>query len=156
MANKKTSRVKPKRPTAKTVSKKSKFTIKQQRFIDLYDGNATQAALDAGYSKKTAYSQGQRLLKNVEILNAILKREKKRTKSKIMSREERQELWSRIALGDEKFKVILGKGENKNVVEIEPKMSDRLKASELLGRSEADFTDNLKVEDYNITITIND
>ncbi|WP_300456649.1 terminase small subunit [Desulfobacula sp.] len=33
----------------------------------IIDFNATQSAIRAGYSKKTAYSQGQRLLKNVEI-----------------------------------------------------------------------------------------
>ncbi|WP_235420893.1 terminase small subunit [Jeotgalibacillus soli] len=46
-----------------------KFTDKQQMFIDEYlvDLNATQAAIRAGYSEKTAYSQGQRLLKKVEI-----------------------------------------------------------------------------------------
>lgn len=46
---------------------------KQQRFAEEYpiDLNATQAALRAGYSPKTAYSQGQRLLKNVEVQNAI-------------------------------------------------------------------------------------
>lgn len=38
-------------------------------FIDEYlvDLNATQAAIRAGYSERTAYSIGQRLLKNVEI-----------------------------------------------------------------------------------------
>lgn len=40
----------------------------------LVDFNATQAAIRAGYSKKTAYSQGQRLLKNVEIQAYIKKR----------------------------------------------------------------------------------
>ena len=42
-------------------------------FIRHYVGrwNATQAALDAGYSPKTAYSQGQRLLKNVEVQAGI-------------------------------------------------------------------------------------
>lgn len=42
---------------------------KQQRFAEEYlvDRNATQAAKRAGYSDKTAYSIGQRLLKNVEI-----------------------------------------------------------------------------------------
>lgn len=46
---------------------------KQQRFRDEYliDLNATQAAIRAGYSKATAYSQGQRLLKNVEIAASI-------------------------------------------------------------------------------------
>ena len=50
-----------------------KLTPKQQRFAEeyLHDLNATQAAIRAGYAKKTAYSSGQRLLKNVEIQNAI-------------------------------------------------------------------------------------
>lgn len=37
----------------------------------LVDLNATQAAIRAGYSPKSAYSQGQRLLKNVEIKAAV-------------------------------------------------------------------------------------
>ena len=35
------------------------------------DLNATKAAIRAGYSERTAYSQGQRLLKNVEVQRAI-------------------------------------------------------------------------------------
>jgi len=48
---------------------KSTLTAKQQLFVDDYliHFNATRAAKTAGYSEKTAYSQGQRLLKNVEI-----------------------------------------------------------------------------------------
>jgi len=48
---------------------------KQQAFVREYllDHNATQAAIRAGYSAKTAYSQGQRLLKNVEVKAAIEK-----------------------------------------------------------------------------------
>lgn len=47
----------------------AKLNDKQKRFVYEYslDLNATQAAIRAGYAKKTAYSQGQRLLKNVEI-----------------------------------------------------------------------------------------
>jgi phage terminase small subunit len=37
----------------------------------LVDLNATQAAIRAGYAPKTAYSQGQRLLKNVEVEAAV-------------------------------------------------------------------------------------
>ena len=51
---------------------------KQKLFINAYIAskfNATKAALKAGYSKKTAYSQGQRLLKNVEIQGKIEKRQ---------------------------------------------------------------------------------
>jgi phage terminase small subunit len=38
-------------------------------------GNATQAAIAAGYSEKTAYSQGSRLLKNVEVQQYLNKTE---------------------------------------------------------------------------------
>lgn len=49
------------------------MTPKQKAFVAEYliDLNATQAALRAGYSAKTAYSQGQRLLKNVEVQKQI-------------------------------------------------------------------------------------
>ena len=49
------------------------MTAKQENFIREYlvDFNATRAAIKAGYSKRTAYSIGQRLLKNVEIQEAI-------------------------------------------------------------------------------------
>jgi hypothetical protein len=46
---------------------------KQQRFVEAYliDPNATKAAERAGYSGKTAYSQGQRLLKHAEVQKAL-------------------------------------------------------------------------------------
>ena len=48
---------------------------KQARFVEEYlvDLNATQAAIRAGYSEKTAASQGERLLRNAEIQAAIKK-----------------------------------------------------------------------------------
>lgn len=51
-------------------------TNKQQVFVEKYlvYWNATRAAIEAGYSEKTAYSQGQRLLKNVEIQEEVEKR----------------------------------------------------------------------------------
>lgn len=57
----------------------AKLTDKQKRFVDEYqvDLNATAAAKRAGYSEKTAYSMGQRLLKKVEIQAAIQKRQAK-------------------------------------------------------------------------------
>lgn len=104
-----------------------KLTAKQQRFVDAYDGNATKAAIAAGYSEKTAYSAGQRLLKNVEIQTAIQERENRRIQPLIMTREERQTMWSEIARD---------KGE---------RTQDRLKASELLGKSEADFVERQEI-----------
>lgn len=55
--------------------KRRQLTPKQALFVLEYlvDFNATQAAIRAGYSKKTAGSQGQRLLKNVEIARQIEK-----------------------------------------------------------------------------------
>lgn len=55
---------------------------KHQKFIAEYiiDLNATQAAKRAGYSDKTAYSQGQRLLKHAEIQAALTKELKSREK----------------------------------------------------------------------------
>lgn len=51
---------------------------RQKKFANEYliDFNATQAAIRAGYSKKTAYSIGQRLLKNVEIQKYIQEQKK--------------------------------------------------------------------------------
>ena len=51
----------------------AKLTPKQQRFVEEYliDLNATQAAIRAGYSEKTAYSVGHENLKKPEIQKAI-------------------------------------------------------------------------------------
>ncbi|WP_417733110.1 terminase small subunit [Rosistilla oblonga] len=60
-----------------------KLTPKQQRFVEEYlvDLNVTQAAIRAGYSEKTAYAIGHKLLKNAEIQEA--------TKEAINKRSER-------------------------------------------------------------------
>src|SRR5258708_9827146 len=48
---------------------------KQQRFVDEYlvDSNATQAAIRAGYSKRSASSLGKQLLQNPPVLLAVTK-----------------------------------------------------------------------------------
>ena len=52
-----------------------KLTDKQKKFVEEYliDLNATQSAIRAGYSPKTANEQGARLLANVSIQEAISK-----------------------------------------------------------------------------------
>lgn len=64
------------------MAKKGKLTDKQQKFVDEYliDLNATQAAIRAGYSVKTANEQGARLLANVSIQEAISKAMAERSK----------------------------------------------------------------------------
>ena len=58
------------------MAKKSGLNAKQKRFIDEYlvDSNATEAAIRAGYAKKTARQQGSRLLSHVDIQAEIKKR----------------------------------------------------------------------------------
>ena len=60
---------KAKRPKKAT----KRFTPKQARFVAeyLYDLNATQAAIRAGYSRKTANTDGPRLLVNARVAAAI-------------------------------------------------------------------------------------
>jgi phage terminase small subunit len=107
-----------------------KLTTKQQRFVDLYSGNATEAARKAGYkaSEGSLRAIGAQNLTKLNIRAAIQGREKKRNEPHIASREERQGFWSDV-MRDEKAK-----------------MADRLKSSEYLGRSEGDFLDRTKHE----------
>jgi phage terminase small subunit len=98
---------------------------KQRAFVAAYSGNATEAARAAGYSEKTAYQQGHALLKHPEIIEAIRGRENKELRPLIATRAERQAFWSGV-MRDE-----------------DHDMGARLKASELLGKSEADFTDKI-------------
>lgn len=130
---------------------KQKFTIKQQRFIDSFDGNATEAARKAGYkgNEATLAQVGAENLRKPYITKAIEKREQKRTKGTIATREERQEFWTKVLLGKDQEPEVISYNSDGNavIVKVPPKMSDRLKASELLGRSEADFTDKKIISD---------
>ena len=58
------------------MSKRSALTDRQRRFVDehLIDANATQAAMRAGYSRRTARAQGSRLLTNADIRREIERR----------------------------------------------------------------------------------
>lgn len=56
--------------TKKVGTNNQSAVLKRAMFVEAYlsnDGNATQAALTAGYSRKTAASQGSRLLKDVNV-----------------------------------------------------------------------------------------
>ena len=59
----------------------SDLTPKQARFVEEYllDLNATQAAIRAGYSAKTAEVQGSRLLGNAKIAAAVKKAQEARS-----------------------------------------------------------------------------
>src|SRR5690606_33384313 len=72
-----------------------------RRFVEAYmgaaRGNATEAARLAGYSPKTAYAQGSRLLKDAEIQAAIAERQQ--SDPLVMTREEAMQRLSLIGRG---------------------------------------------------------
>lgn len=75
---------------------------KQQHFVDAYlrTGNATESAKQAGYSPPTAHSIGSRLLKHVEVVQALNAAQDKSRTSAILSREGALSLLSNIAAKD--------------------------------------------------------
>ena len=85
---------------------------KQKMFAREYiiDMNATQAAIRAGYSEKTAYSQGQRLLKNVEVQAEIQKCMQKRAERTDITADDVLKRWAELAQADpnELTSVIVG------------------------------------------------
>lgn len=78
----------------------SKLTLKQDAFVKAYivNGfNATQAAITAGYSKKTAGSVGNENLQKPEIAKAIDEHRKNLEKAHIWNKEKKLELLQKIA-----------------------------------------------------------
>lgn len=75
---------------------------KQIKFCQEYvvDLNATQAAIRAGYSEKTAYSIGGRLLKNVEVQNRISELQKDLQRATRITAVKVLEELGRIAFGN--------------------------------------------------------
>lgn len=75
-----------------------KLTPKQKRFADEYikTGNATQSAIEAGYSKKTARSVGSENLTKPDISEYIAKRLEKIDKEKIAEQKEILEFMTRV------------------------------------------------------------
>jgi hypothetical protein len=102
------------------------MTDKQQKFIDCYCGDIKDAAEKAGLS----YQYCRRLATKSNIIEAIRDRQDTEIRPiDIADRQERQKFWSMM------------------MRDTSEDAKDRLKASDLLGKSEADFTDNLHVKD---------
>lgn len=101
------------------------LTSKQRLFADVFDGNGTEACRKAGYKggDNVLAQQARENLRNPQILAIIQGRQAAESRPLIASRKERQEFWTQVMQSPE----------------YDPR--DRLKASELLGKSEADFTE---------------
>lgn len=78
------------------------MTAKQEKFCREYllDLNATQAAIRAGYSKKTAVEQGCRLLINVNISKRIQASQKKQQEKTEITLDKILKEYSKIAFFD--------------------------------------------------------
>jgi phage terminase small subunit len=81
---------------------KQPLSEKHQRFVEEYlvDLNATQAAIRAGYSEKTAYAQGSALLKHIEVAKAIRAAKKARAERMAISQDRVLQELARIAYFD--------------------------------------------------------
>jgi phage terminase small subunit len=125
------------------------MNTRQQLFCDHYikSLNATEAAVKAGYSKKTARQLGNKLLTNVDVKSYIDKRLDAKKNKAILAADEVLELLTKIAMGQitEKIPIGLGGGLQK-LTENEPTFKDRLKAAELLGKYNSLFVDKKQVE----------
>ncbi|MED0758654.1 terminase small subunit [Aneurinibacillus thermoaerophilus] len=153
----------------------AKLNAKQRRFVEEYliDLNATQAAIRAGYSVKTAEQQGYQLLQKTSVSEAIAKAMAERSKRTSVSQDRIVEQLAKIAFADlkdyvewDKESIALKDSDEvdgsviqsitetvlpKGGVKKEIKLNDKLKALKLLGKHLGMFKDNVSVNaDLNI------
>jgi phage terminase small subunit len=95
------------------------LTEKQLAFCEFYIecGNATEAAKNAGYSKKTAYSVGSENLKKPEISAYIENRLAEQRAKRIASSDEVMEFFSAVM-----------RGEVKDAFDLDPALDTRIAA----------------------------
>lgn len=121
-----------------------KLTEKQKRFADEYikSGNATQAAIKAGYSKKTANRIGAENLSKLVIRDYIDERMQTIENNRIMTAKEAVEFLTSVVRGDVKETVVIGTPMGAEEVEKEPDVKTRISAAkEILKR----YPDNDKL-----------
>lgn len=114
-----------------------KLTEKQKKFADYYIelGNATQAAIKAGYSKKTANRIGPENLSKLVIKKYIDERMEQLASERIMSAQEILERLSLIAKEDIKETVVIANADGYLEVEKPPDFKTQIQAmKELLKR----------------------
>ncbi len=121
-----------------------KLTLKQQRFIDEYiiSGNATQAAIKAGYSKRTAKQAGTENLAKPYLQEAIKQRTDEIKSAKTADMTEVMEYLASVLRGEQTESVATAKGVFSGV---EVSAKDRIKAAELIGKRFGAWTDKKEV-----------
>lgn len=129
------------------------MTKKQKRFADEYliDCNATQAAIRAGYSAKTARQIGQENLTKPDIKNYIDEQLDKMHDQNIADAEEVMKYLTSVLRGQSESEIVLVTGDGDGFSSAEriqkaPDEKERLKAAELLGKRYGMFTDKVNLE----------
>ena len=127
----------------------AKLTEKQKKFADYYIelGNATQAAINAGYSEKYAGQNVDKLLKNTNLKKYIEERLEQLASERIMSAQEAVELLSSIARAEITEQVVVATMDGAEVVDKPPDVKTRIIAiKEILKR----YPDNDKLVEQQI------
>ena len=125
------------------------MTPKQKRFCDEYliDCNATQAAIRAGYSEKTAKAIGSENLAKPDIRAYIDERLAEIQSKTIASAEEVMQYLTSVMRGESRSSVLSLCGDGcQEVIEKAPDEKESLKAAELIGKRYGLFTDKIGVE----------
>lgn len=134
----------------------AELTEKQKRFADYYieSGNATEAAVKAGYSEKTARFIGAENLTKPNVLAYVNKTLGEKDKERIASQDEVLEFLTAVMRGEitEKIPVLVGGG-MQELMENKPAAQVRKSAAELLGKRYRLFTENVNVSG-NMGVTI--
>ena len=139
-----------------------KLTAKQQRFCDEYmiDLNATQAAIRAGYSEKTARVIGAENLSKPAVKAYIEKRMAEKEAELIADQNEVMKYLTSVLRGQSRSSVVVVESTGDFMSEARemqkaPDEKERLKAAELLGKAHMLFTDKVQQEiDMELNITV--
>jgi len=135
------------------------LTIKQKRFADEYiiSGNASQAAIAAGYSKKYAAQNTDKLLKNTKVKSYIAERMAELDSKKIAKQEEVLAYLTSIMRGEQQEKTLVGEGMGEQrIADIDVSAKDRIKAAELIGKRYSMWTEKVDVSGGVVFITGDD
>ena len=140
----------------------AKMTAKQRLFCDEYliDLNATQAAIRAGYSKKTAGVIGDENLKKPYIREYIDKRMAEKEAALIADQDEVLKYLTSVMRGETQSEVVVVEGSGfgnseARTMQKGPDEKERLKAAELLGKRYGLYTDKVEAEiDTELNINI--
>ena len=144
------------------MKKKDKLTLKQKKFADEYiiSGNATQSAIKAGYSKKTAGVIAVENLEKPNIKAYIDKRLKELDDKAIAKQEEVLKYLTAVMRGQSKSAVVVIEGLGEGLSEARlinktPDEKDRIKAAELLGKRYGAFTEKVDISgDMSLSIEV--